>query len=63
MRRLSIEAPGLLAELIKENGAGLITPYDDPTPLLRSGIFRRGNSAQHQGRWDAIFVPVGRRPA
>lgn len=46
-------------KLVKEKGYTYIHPYDDPLVIAGQGTVAMEVLRQHQGRLDAIFVPVG----
>ncbi|GIX35440.1 MAG: L-threonine dehydratase [Lysobacteraceae bacterium] len=45
--------------LAQEQGRTLIHPYDDPDVIAGQGTVAMELIAQHRGRIDAVFVPVG----
>ncbi len=46
-------------KLVEEKGFTYIHPYDDPMVIAGQGTVAMEILRQHQGRLDAIFVPVG----
>jgi len=53
------EALAYSLKLVEEKGFVYIHPYDDPEVIAGQGTVAMEILRQHQGRIDAIFVPVG----
>ncbi len=53
------EASAYAQKLVVEEGMTYVHPYDDPDIIAGQGTVAMEIVRQHQGRLDAVFVPVG----
>jgi len=53
------EAQAQAERLVREEGRIFVHPYDDPDIIAGQGTIGKEIVEQHEGRLDAIFVPVG----
>ncbi|GMG82374.1 threonine ammonia-lyase, biosynthetic [Paralimibaculum aggregatum] len=47
------------AEIVRAEGRVMVHPFDDPATIAGQGTVAMELLAQHRGRIDAVFVPVG----